>query len=73
MAVNKLTLDHILFYAILDPSCLRRDGATPVRRPAIAPTPSQRSAEAPPSGFTTKLAGYNFISNFLEVLHVDCM
>jgi hypothetical protein len=67
IAVTKLdVLDHILFYAILNLYCLRGEGAVPVHWLAIAPTCFLHSAQAPPSGFSTKLLGYNSYAFFLE-------
>jgi hypothetical protein len=44
-----------LFYIKLDPHCLRTEGAVLLRLPAHHSVPSLYSAEALPSGFSTKL------------------
>jgi hypothetical protein len=50
IAATKLNvLDRVLFYAQLDPRCLREEGAAPVRQPAHPSQPLSHSAEALPS------------------------
>jgi hypothetical protein len=61
MAVTKSNgpvLDRILFCAKLDPHCLTGEGATLVCLPAHHSQPFSHSAEAQPSGFSTKLPDY---------------
>jgi hypothetical protein len=57
--VTKLNaLDRILFYAKLNPCCMREEGAVLVCLPAHCSQPLYHSAEALPSGFSTELPHY---------------
>jgi hypothetical protein len=64
LAVTELNvLGHILLYGKLDPHYLRGEGTMPVCPPAHRSQTHTHSLEAPPSGLSTKLPHYKYVSS----------